>query len=193
MLFLQLFWTFLKIGLFTFGGGYAMIALIQSEVTVNHQWLTSQEFTDILAISQMTPGPVGINTATYTGYTAILNAGYDTWLAVLGALIASFAVILLPVVLMVIAVIFLKKMQGNKDIDNIFRILRMTVVGLIAAAALQLLTIDSFGHPALLLQFLLSIAIFIAVFALALKRVSPILLILSAGAIGILAYTLFPV
>ena len=137
-----------------------MIALIQSEVTVNHQWLTSQEFTDILAISQMTPGPVGINTATYTGYTAILNAGYDTWLAVLGAFIASFAIILLPVVLMVIAVIFLKKMQGNKDIDNIFRILRMTVVGLIAAAALQLLTIDSFGHPALSLQFLLSIAIF---------------------------------
>ena len=78
MVFLQLFWTFLKIGLFTFGGGYAMIALIQNEVTVNHAWLTSQEFTDILAISQMTPGPVGINTATYTGYTAVLNAGYGS-------------------------------------------------------------------------------------------------------------------
>ena len=170
-----------------------MIALRPSEVTVNHHWLTSQEFTDILAISQMTPGPVGINTATYTGYTAILNAGYDTWLAVLGALLASFAVILLPLVLMVVAVIFLKKMQGNKDIDNIFRVLRMTVVGLIAAAALQLLTVDSFGQPALSLQFLLSVAIFIAVFALALKRVSPILLILSAGVLGILAYTLLPV
>ena len=189
MLFLQLFWTFLKIGLFTFGGGYAMIALIQSEVTVNHHWLTSQEFTDILAISQMTPGPVGINTATYTGYTAILNAGYDTWLAVFGALLASFAVILLPVVLMVVAVIFLKKMQGNKDIDNIFRVLRMTVVGLIAAAALQLLTVDSFGQPALSLQFLLSIGIFVAVFILAFKRVSPILLILGAGVIGIVVYS----
>ena len=136
---------------------------------------------------------MGINTATYTGYTAILNAGYDTWLAVFGALLASFAVILLPVVLMVVAVIFLKKMQGNKDIDNIFRVLRMTVVGLIAAAALQLLTVDSFGQPALSLQFLLSVAIFIAAFALALKRVSPILLILSAGVLGILAYTLLPV
>ena len=193
MLYLQLFWTFLKIGLFTFGGGYAMIALIQSEVTVNHSWLTSQEFTDILAVSQMTPGPVGINTATYTGYTAVLNAGYDTWLAVLGALVASTAVILLPVVLMVVAVIFLKRLQGNKHIDNIFRVLRMVVVGLIAAAALQLLTVGSFGQPVLSLQFILSIAVFVAVFVLALKRVSPILLILAAGVLGIIAYSLFPI
>ena len=191
MVFLQFFWTFLKIGLFTFGGGYAMIALIQSEVTVNHAWLTSQEFTDILAVSQMSPGPVGINTATYTGYTAVLNSGYDTWLAVLGALIASSAVILLPVVLMIVAVVFLKKMQGNKDVENIFRFLRMTVVGLIAAAALQLLTADSFGQPSVSLQFILSIILFIAVFALSLKRVSPILLILAAGVIGVFAYSLF--
>ena len=169
-----------------------MIALIQNEVTVNHAWLTSQEFTDILAVSQMTPGPVGINTATYTGYTAVLNAGYDTWLAVLGALMASAAVILLPVVLMVIAVVFLRKMQGNKDIENVFRVLRMTIVGLIAAAALQLLTVDSFGHPAFSLQFILSIAIFVAVFALSFKRVSPILLILAAGVLGIIIYSMIP-
>ena len=192
MLFLQLFWTFLKIGLFTFGGGYAMIALIQNEVTVNHAWLTPQEFTDILAVSQMTPGPVGINTATYTGYTAVLNAGYDIWLAVLGAIMASAAVILLPVVLMVLAVAFLRKMQGNKDVENIFRVLRITIVGLIAAAALQLLTVDSFGQPALSLQFILSIVVFVAVFALSLKRVSPILLILAAGVLGIIVYSLFP-
>ena len=188
MVFLQLFWTFLKIGLFTFGGGYAMIALIQNEVTVNHSWLTSQEFTDILAISQMTPGPVGINTATYTGYTAVLNAGYDSWLAVLGALTASTAVIMLPIVLMILAVIFVRKMQGNKDVENIFRFLRMAVVGLIAAAALQLLTVDSFGEPAWSLQFVLSIAIFIGVFVFSLKRVSPILLILGAGVLGLIAY-----
>jgi len=192
MIFLQLFWTFLKIGLFTFGGGYAMITLIQSEVTVNHSWLTPQEFTDILAVSQMTPGPVGINTATYTGYTAALNAGYDTWLAVLGALMASAAVILLPVVLMVVAVAFLKRMQDNKDVENIFRILRMVVVGLIAAAALQLLTVESFGQPALSFQFILSVAVFVAVFVLALRRVSPIILILAAGVLGVIAYALFP-
>ena len=192
MVFLQLFWTFLKIGLFTFGGGYAMIALIQSEVTVNHHWLTPQEFTDILAVSQMTPGPVGINTATYTGYTAVLNAGYEPWQAVLGALLASGAVILLPVALMLLAVAFLQRNKGNKDIDNIFSLLRKVVVGLIAAAALQLLTVDSFGMPSLSLQFILSIALFIALFFLALRRTSPILLILASGVVGIIVYSFFP-
>lgn len=169
-----------------------MIALIQSEVTVTHHWLTPQEFTDILAVSQMTPGPVGINTATYTGYTAVLNAGYEPWQAVLGALLASGAVILLPVALMLVAVIFLQRNKGNKDIDNIFSLLRKVVVGLIAAAALQLLTVDSFGMPSLSLQFILSIALFIAVFILSLRRTSPILLILASGVVGIIVYSLFP-
>ena len=169
-----------------------MIALIQSEVTVTHHWLTPQEFTDILAVSQMTPGPVGINTATYTGYTAVLNAGYEPWQAILGALLASGAVILLPVALMFVAVAFLQRNKGNKDIDNIFSLLRKVVVGLIAAAALQLLTVDSFGMPSLSLQFILSIALFIAVFFLALRRTSPILLILASGVVGIIVYSLFP-
>ena len=68
MLFLQLFYAFFKIGLFGFGGGYAMISMIQGEVVTRHEWLTSTEFTDIIAISQMTPGPIGINSATYVGY-----------------------------------------------------------------------------------------------------------------------------
>ena len=169
-----------------------MIALIQSEVTVTHHWLTPQEFTDILAVSQMTPGPVGINTATYTGYTAVLNAGYEPWQAVLGALLASGAVILLPVALMLVAVIFLQRNKGNKDIDNIFSLLRKVVVGLIAAAALQLLTVDSFGMPSLSLQFILSIAVFLAVFILSLRRTSPILLILASGVVGIIVYSFFP-
>ena len=140
----------------------------------------------------MTPGPVGINTATYTGYTAVLNAGYEPWQAVLGALLASGAVILLPVALMLVAVIFLQRNKGNKDIDNIFSLLRKVVVGLIAAAALQLLTVDSFGKPSLSLQFILSIALFIAVFILSLRRTSPILLILASGVVGIIVYSLFP-
>lgn len=166
-----------------------MIALIQNEVTVNHAWLTPQEFTDILAVSQMTPGPVGINTATYTGYTAVLNAGYGSWMAVLGALVASSAVILLPVVLMIVVNIFLKRLQGKRDVENIFRILRMAIVGLIAAAALQLVTVDSFGQPAISLEFILSIAVFIAVFVGSLKRVSPIYLILASGLVGVVAYS----
>ena len=77
ILFLQLFYTFFKIGLFGFGGGYAMISMIQGEVVTRYGWLSSSEFTDIVALSQMTPGPIGINSATYVGYTAIVNAGYS--------------------------------------------------------------------------------------------------------------------
>ena len=188
MIFFQLFWTFLKIGIFTFGGGYAMVALIQSEVTVNHPWLTPQEFTDILAVSQMTPGPMGINTATYVGYTAVLNAGYEPWQAVLVSLLASGSVLLLPVLLMVLVVRFLQRIQGNKDMENVFRVLRMAVVGLIAAAALQLLSVESFGVPGWNLQFVVSIVLFLAVFVLSLRKVNPILLILGAGVAGMLVY-----
>ena len=66
----DLFLTFAKIGLFTFGGGYAMISMIQGEVVTRYEWLSSSDFTDIIAISQMTPGPIGINSATYVGYTS---------------------------------------------------------------------------------------------------------------------------
>lgn len=191
MIFLELFWTFLKIGLFTFGGGYAMIALIQQEVTVNHAWLTSQEFTDLLAVSQMTPGPVGINTATYTGYTAIMNAGYASGLAVCGAVLSSLAVVLLPVVLMIVAVVFLRRHKGNKVIDVVMRMLRLVVVGLVAAAALQLFTTESFGLAGWNFQFVFSVVIFAVVFLLSLKRVSPVWLILSSGVVGIMAYSFF--
>ena len=101
---------------------------------------------------------------------------------------ASSAVILLPIVLMIVAVIFLQYMKGNKDVANVFRVLRMTVVGLIAAAALQLLSVDSFGQPGFSLQFVLSLLIFVGVFILSLKKVSPILLIVASGLIGIVAY-----
>ena len=78
LLLLKLFYTFFKIGLFGFGGGYAMISMIQGEVVTRYEWLSSSDFTDIIAISQMTPGPIGINSATYVGYTAMVNAGYST-------------------------------------------------------------------------------------------------------------------
>ena len=73
MIILKLFLVFLKIGIFAFGGGYGALSLIQHEVVEKNNWMSPSEFTDIVAISQMTPGPVGINCATYTGYTATLN------------------------------------------------------------------------------------------------------------------------
>ena len=102
MIFLQLFYTFFKIGLFGFGGGYAMISMIQGEVVTRHQWLTSPEFTDIIAISQMTPGPIGINSATYVGYSAVVNAGYSHAIGILGSAIATLSVVFPSFILMVL-------------------------------------------------------------------------------------------
>lgn len=116
MIFLQLFYVFSKIGIFNFGGGYAMLSLIQDEVVNKHHWMTINEFTDIVAISQSTPGPIGINCATYTGYTAVIHAGYPTWLAILGAILASLSVIWLPFLLMVSISKFLLKHKDRKSV-----------------------------------------------------------------------------
>lgn len=191
MIFLKLFWMFLKIGIFTFGGGYSMVALIQNEVVEKEGWMTAQDFTDILAISQMTPGPVGINTATYAGYTAVVNMGLPVWQGVVGSLLASFAVILLPVVAMMIVYGYLSRRKGNPLVDKMLQVLRLTVVGLIAAAALLLLTRESFGIPGLNLQFITSILIFAAVFYFSLRhRTNPIILILASGLVGLVVYSL---
>lgn len=195
MILLELFYSFLLIGLFTFGGGYSMIALIQSAVVEEHSWLTAQEFADILAISQITPGPVGINTATYAGYSAVIAEGYPTAMAVAGAVIASLAVLILPLTLILVVGRWLLKHKDQAPFDTLFRGLRLTVVGLIAAAALSLMpsafaptptgTITIFNS-----QFsFFNLIIFLAVFALSLwKKVSPILLILLSGLLGLIVY-----
>ena len=94
MIYLRLIWSYLKIGLFGFGGGYAMLSLIQREI-VAPGWITEKMFTDIVAISQMTPGPIGINSATYIGYSAPIQAGFDSiWWGLLGSIICTFVVVL---------------------------------------------------------------------------------------------------
>lgn len=191
MIFLQLFYTFLLIGLFTFGGGYSMIALIYDEVVTRHAWITSAEFTDILAISQITPGPIGINTATYAGYAAVASAGYPTYMAVVGSLIASVAVILLPAALIIVVSQWLQHHKDNPTVAAVLRTLRIAVLGLIAAAALSLLTTENFGIPALSRQFITSVAIFVAVFILSVRyRKSPILLIALSGLAGLVVYSI---
>ena len=190
MILVELFLTFLVIGLFTFGGGYSMVALIQESVVWRKGWMTMQEFTDVLAISQMTPGPIGINTATYAGYTAVANAGCPVWMAVCGSLLASLAVVALPVALMLLVCRFLSKHMDNPRIAMMMRVLRLAVVGLIAAAALELATTESFGIPGMNLHFVVSAAIFAAVFVASYRyKMSPILLIVLSGAAGWLIYS----
>ena len=186
MIFIELLCSFLMIGLFSFGGGYGMLSVIQGEVVTRHAWLTASEFTDIVAVSQMTPGPIGINSATYVGYTAVFNATGNEALAVLGSLTASLAVMLPSIVLMLIVSRFFMKYSKHKNVENVFRVLRPAVVGLIASAALLLMTEENFGSPTETpLQFWVSVALFVAAFvAMKFFKVSPILILLLAGIFG---------
>ena len=186
MLFLELFYTFLKIGLFSFGGGYGMLSVIQGEVVTRHAWLTASEFTDIVAVSQMTPGPIGINSATYVGYTAVLNSGAAEWLAAMGSLVASFAVMLPSILLMLLVSRFFMKYSKHRRVEDVFKVLRPTVVGLIASAALLLMTKENFGSPVESpLQFGVSVALFVVAFvAMKFFKISPILILILAGIFG---------
>ena len=190
MLFLQLFITFSKIGIFNFGGGYAMISLIQHEVVEKHQWLTVSEFTDIVAVSQTTPGPIGINAATYTGYTAVINAGYPEWAAVLGAILASLSVIWLPFLLMVSISRYLIKHSKAKFVSDIFSTLRPAIVGLIAAAAMLLVSKENFGSPSeSMFHFITSIILFLFAFAgTRIYKLHPILMMVLCGLAGLVIF-----
>ena len=187
MIFLQLFYTFFKIGLFGFGGGYAMISMIQGEVVTRHEWLSSNEFTDIIAISQMTPGPIGINSATYVGYSAVVNAGYSHAVGILGSTIATVSVVLPSFILMVLISKFFLKYQKPPIIASVFEGLRPGVVGLLAAAALVLMNRENFGTYNW--QILTSIILFAGTFIASYRyKVNPILLIVICGIIGYVTF-----
>lgn len=187
MLFLQLFYAFFKIGLFGFGGGYAMISMIQGEVITRHQWLTSTEFTDIIAISQMTPGPIGINSATYVGYSAVINAGYSHTVGILGSIIATFSVVLPSFILMILISRFFLKYQKHPIIASVFSGLRPGVVGLLAAAALVLMNKENFGTETT--QIIFSCILFAGTFIASYRyKVNPILLIIICGIIGYICF-----
>lgn len=157
MIYLQLFYTFFKIGLFGFGGGYAMLSMIQGEVVTRYDWVSTQEFTDIVAISQSTPGPIGINAATYVGFTATGSI----W----GSVIATFAVVLPSFILMLTISKFFLKYQKHPAVEAVFSGLRPAVVGLLASAALVLMNVENFGSPTDdTYTFVISIIIFLIAF-----------------------------
>ncbi|MGM9817766.1 MAG: chromate transporter [Paludibacteraceae bacterium] len=176
-IYLQLFLTFFKIGLFGFGGGYGMLSLIQNEVVERNGWISASEFTDIVAISQMTPGPIGINSATYIGYTATNS--------VLGSCIATFAVMLPSFIIILTICHFFSKFKKKTDVQHIMQGLRPAVIGLIAAAALLLINEENFVDY-------LSWIFFAGAFLLnKYCKVHPILIIVFAGIAGFIVYGIF--
>lgn len=190
MIFLNLFIVFSKIGIFNFGGGYAMISLIHNEVVVKNHWLSSSEFTDIIAISQSTPGPIGINCATYAGYTSVINDGYPQWAAVLGSILASVSVLWLPFLLMLAISKVLLKYSKTTTLKTMFSVLRPAIVGLVAAAAILLMSAENFGNPQTeTFKFVTSILLFIFVFiGNRIYRIHPILLLVLSGIAGLIIY-----
>ncbi len=182
MIFFQLFYTFFIIGAFTIGGGYAMLSLIQHQVVDVHGWVTEQTFTDIVAISQMTPGPIGINSATYIGYSVLQNAGAPELLCILGSFTATSAVVL-PSFLIVLGMCFaFEKFSRSRIYRGVMDGLKPTVAGLIGAAAIVLMTPENF--PDWKSGVLFAVA-FLVHF---LFKTNAILLIVAAGVAGLVLY-----
>lgn len=174
MIYLQLLLVYLKIGAIGFGGGYAMLSLIQEEVVEKHAWLTVQEFTDIIAISQMTPGPIGINSATYIGYTVTGSI----W----GSIVATAAVMTPSFILVLLISLSFAKIKENRHFQALFNGIRPASVGLIGAAFLLLLNKENFIDYT-------SIILFLSAFLVVIKRwLHPILVIIIGGIAGYIIY-----
>lgn len=171
-MYLKLFYIFFKIGLFSFGGGYAMLPLIRQEVVINNHWLGAKEFTDLIAISQATPGPIAINGATYVGYKV---SGF------LGSIFSTLGVILPSIIIMLIITKSFLSFKNNKYVESAFLGLRPATIGLIAAAAI-LVGADSFIDYK---SFIIFIGIFIASYK---YEADPILLTVISGIIGFILY-----
>ena len=196
ILFLQLAWTFFVIGAFTIGGGYAMLSLIQNQVVVEHPWISEATFTDIVAVSQMTPGPVGINSATYVGYNVLVNATGSPLLGVCGSLTATLALMIPSFIIMLLIVKFYQKFKTSKLYAGTMDWLKPCVVGLIGAAAVILILKTTWTGYTTSVQVVAetfpdwkSWVLLAAAFAASYwGKVNPIYVILAGAAAGLLIY-----
>ena len=182
MIFFELFYTFFFIGMFTIGGGYAMLTLIQHQVVTVHGWISAEAFTDIIAISQMTPGPIGINSATYIGYSVIEAMGFSPALCVAGSFLATSAVVLPSFLITYWICRAYVRLKKNPVFNEVLKSFKPLVIGLLGAATLVLITPTTFPDY-------ISWIIFAAAFAITMwAKASPILTIVLAGIAGYLIY-----
>ena len=177
MIYLQLFISYLKIGFFGFGGGYAMLSLIQNEIVEQRGWITVSQFADIVAVSQMTPGPIAINSATYIGYTI-----GGLW----GSVVATVAVCLPALTVMLALTKFFLKLKDNRYVHGVITGMRPVVVGMIAAAALLLIFPEQRADSSFIDHW--SWILFAATLYASYKKVNPILLITLSAIAGIVIY-----
>lgn len=181
-----LFRSFFKIGLFTFGGGYAMIPLIEAEIINRRGWLARDEFMELLTLAQSSPGPIAINSATYVGYTVGCQAGTGCWCGILGSVIATFAVCLPSLTVMLLLTRFFLKLKGNRYIEGAMAGMKPVVIGMIAAAALLLIFPKTDEGASFIDGW--SWLLFGICFAGSVRKLNPILLILFSAVAGIAIY-----
>lgn len=179
MIYWQLFWSFLQVGAFSFGGGYAALPFIQTLIVENHGWLTAAEFTDLITISQMTPGPIAINSATFVGLQ-IAGVG--------GALVATIGNILPSFVLVTgIAALYTKYKKLNV-LQNVLMALRPAVIAMIATAGITIIISAFWGEEAIVLGNTNMVAVFIfglSVFLLLKFKLNPITVIILSGLLNV--------
>ena len=176
MIYLQLFFSFLQVGLFSFGGGYAAMPLIQEQIVTKHEWLSMVEFTDLISISQMTPGPIAINSATFVG---------NKIAGITGALVATAGCIFPScIIVMSIAYIYLKN-QNNQVVQEVLQSLHPAVIAMIASAGVTILITAFWGTtPKISLQntdWSMVIIFLLSLVLLRKTRISPILVMILAG------------
>ena len=179
MIYFQLFWAYLKIGIFGFGGGYAMLSMIQFEIVDHYGWMTVEEFADMVALSQMTPGPVSINIATYIGYTVG---------GIFGSLVATAAIVLPSLLMLYLVLKFLFKHKENYIVKTTLASMKPVIAGLIFVAALMMMNPVSFADAGLHGSNISVIICAVSFVATYFAKINPILLIIASGLVGYLVY-----
>lgn len=184
MTYLNLFWSFFQIGLFSVGGGYAAMPLIQHQVVEVHPWLTMTQFADIITIAEMTPGPIAVNSATFVGIQVC---------GIAGALIATLGCVLPSCIIVMVLAYVYQKYREISMVQGILSGLRPAVVAMIASAGLSILFLSFFGGKTISEHVnWISVFIFtIGLFVLRKWKLNPILVMAGAGAAGVVLYHFF--
>ena len=205
IIFLQLFWEYFKVGLFTIGGGYAMLPLV-TQVVLRRGWLTEDQLYNFVGIAESTPGPFAINLATFVGNSVGLTAGLGVFGGILGSIVATVAVVLPSLIIIIVVTILLEKFKSSKYVQGALRGIRPVVVGLILSAVmtvgckvilpeLNLKNIDATGFSQFNWISLIIIAAIVPLSQVRIKRkkIHPIYLILLSALCGIVIFGVFEI
>ena len=206
MIFLQLFWEYFKVGLFTIGGGYAMLPMV-TQIVLRREWLTEAELINFIGVAESTPGPFAINLATFVGSTVGYSyGGLGVFGAILGSIIATFAVVLPSLVIIIVVTILFEKFRSNKYVNGALRGIRPVVVGLVLSAVvtvgckvilpnLHLNAINKDGFSQFNWISLIIIAVFLPLSQIKIKKkkIHPIFLILTSAVVGVVVFGAFKV